>query len=153
MVAIVLIAIAVMTVAAFLPFLQTPCGGCLATSTHTLQVNADLVQASDAWVVLAMVVLLAIAALLHLRAIRPALTALMCLAFSCAAVALPFVEAANNGSLLFPGATGANTMTPEAGFYVFVLGAALAALASLALLVASVPHGKQTATAPLTAAR
>jgi hypothetical protein len=139
----VLIAVAVMTVGALLPFVQTPCGGCLATPTDTLQVSAGLATATDAWMVLAMLVLLAGAAALRLVAVRPGLTAVACLGISCLAVTVPFVEVTNNGSLLFPGATEANPMTIEAGFYVFLAGAAFAGLASLALVLATSPAARR----------
>jgi hypothetical protein len=105
---IVVVAVAVMSIAAFLPILQTPCGDCLATPTYTVQVSMALAQAPDAWAVFAALILLATTSLLHMVAIRPALTALGCLAFSAVAVVFPLVAVANNGSLVFPGATSAN---------------------------------------------
>jgi hypothetical protein len=138
-----------MGVASFLPFLQTPCGNCLAAPGYTLQVSAALAHANDAWAVLAALILLATASILHMVEIRLALTALGCFAFSVGAVVFPFVEAGNNGSLLFQGATAVNPMTTEAGFYVFLLGAALAGAASFGLVLASLPRAGQSARARL----
>lgn len=146
---IVVVAVAVMSVASFLPFLQTPCGNCLATPTYTVQVSTALAQSHNAWIVVATLLLLTTASLLHMVEVRPALTALGCLVFSVVAVAFPFVAVANNGSLLFPGATSANAMTTEAGFYVFLLGAAVAAVASLGLVQASLLRARESAPARL----
>lgn len=137
LVGVLAIAIAVMGVASFMPFLQTPCGGCLDTPTYTLQLSRELAQAPDAWIVIATLLLLAIAATLHVARIRPALTALACLGLSVVALGFPFAEVSNNGSLVFPGATAINPMTTEAGFSVFLGGAALACLAATLLVVAS----------------
>jgi hypothetical protein len=139
---IVVIAAAVMSAALFLLFLQTPCGNCLRTATYTVQDGKDLIQAPNVWIAVALLILLAAAAIVHLAGIRPALTAVGCLALSVVAVAFPFVEAGDNGSLVFQGATAANPMTTEAGFYVFLVGATVAGLASLALLLTSFPRGE-----------
>jgi hypothetical protein len=146
---IVVMAIAVMSVASFLPFLQTPCGGCLRTLTYTAQESRGLAQAPDAWVALALLLVLATVAILHMAGIRPALTAFACLAVSFAAVAFPLVEVGNYGSLVFPGATALNPMTTETGFYTFLLGAAIASLASLTLVLANLPRPKRSPTARL----
>jgi hypothetical protein len=144
-------AIAVMGVATFLPFLRTPCGDCLATPTDTLQVSTGLVQAQDAWVVLAILICLATTAALHVVGMRPALTALGCLGLSLIAVAFPFVEIGDNGARVFPGATAVNPMATEVGFYVFILGATIAAVASLILVLRSLPQTKRRAALQLKA--
>jgi hypothetical protein len=140
---IVAIAVVVMSIASLLPFLQTPCGDCLRTATYTVQESRALSQAANAWAVVGLLLLVATAAVAHMVEIRPSLTAVVCLALSVVAIAVPFVESGSGGSLLFPGATAINPMTIETGFYVFLLGAAVALLASLALVIASFPRGKQ----------
>jgi hypothetical protein len=55
----------------------------------------------------------------------------------CGRLGFPFAEVSNNGSLVYPGATAINPMTTEAGFSVFLAGAALACLASTLLVVVS----------------
>ena len=111
-----------------------------------------MAQAPNAWIAIALLVLLAAAAIVQLADIRPALTAVVCLALSVLAVAFPFVEAGNNGSLVFQGADATNPMTTETGFYVFLLGAAVAVVASLATLLTSrprsVPNGPARVSVP-----
>jgi hypothetical protein len=144
--AICLLAVVLMSVAAVLPFLEAPTYGGLSgcCGPQTTQLVHSLLQGYDAaWVVVTLLILGAAAAS-HLAGIRPRIAAVCCLAASITALAFALFESSNGGSRVLTGGWGLpNTygnsehLALDAGFYLFLSGAAVAVIASVIMLVTS----------------
>jgi hypothetical protein len=129
--AVCLLAAAVLTAAAFLPYTGWYGDGLLVADAFPNQVSASLISGSDVWFVLGTVATLGVAAACHLAGIRRHVTGLFVLGASLVALGL---------ALKLPGTyqqDGVMYGTPfllDAGFYLF-LGGAVAAVAGALLMV------------------
>jgi hypothetical protein len=138
-----LLAVAVLSVAAALPFLEAPTyGGCCASSTQLVH---SLFQGYDAAWVVVILLILAVAAAGRLAGIRPLSAAVGCLAASTAALAFALFELSDGGSRVLTGGWGLpNTygtsehLALDAGFYLFLGGATVAIISSVIMVVTSI---------------
>jgi hypothetical protein len=125
-----LLAVSAMCWAAFLPFVEITWGDCLACGPPAPPLTESLAQGSRGQLVLVMLVVLGIAASLHLAGIRRRIAAFVVLGAS-----LIVVDAA----VSWPGSfTGLGTPPPiDYGFYPFVFAAMVAAVAALVMVAMS----------------
>jgi hypothetical protein len=143
--AVCLLAAAVMSGVAVLPFLQAPTyGGLTGCCGYSTELVHSLFQGYDASWVVVILLILGVAATSHLAGIVPQIAALCCFAASTTALALTLFESSNGGSRVLTGGWGLpNTygttehLTLDAGFYLFLGGAAVAVIASVIMVVTS----------------
>ena len=144
--AVCLLALALMSVAAALPFLQIPIYGGLQTGGEaTPQLVHSLIQGYDAGWVVVILLILGLAAASRLAGIRAGSAAVCCLALSTTALALGLFEASDGGSRVLTGGWGlpdtygtSEHLTLDAGFYLYLGGAAVAVVTSLVIVVTSI---------------
>lgn len=144
--AVCLITVALLSVAAILPFLQAPTYGGLSgcCGPQTTDVVHSLVQGYDAGWVVVILLILGGAAASYLAGIRPRIAAVCCLTASTTALAFALFERSDGGSRVLTGGWGLpNTygtsehLALDAGFYLFLGGAAVAVITSVIMVVAS----------------
>jgi hypothetical protein len=128
-----LLAVAVMSWAAFSPFVDITWGDCLVCGPPAPPLTESLTQAagSRGQLVLVLLVVLGIASATHLGGIRRRMTAVVALGASLIAI---------YAAVSWPGSfTGVGTPPPiDYGFYVFVGGAIVAAAAAVVMVAAGV---------------
>jgi hypothetical protein len=133
-----------LAVAAALPFLEAPTYGGLqgCCGPQTTQLVHSLFQGYDAAWVVVIVLGVGAAAATYLAGVRPRTAAACALALSSAALAFAVFEASDGGSRVLTGGWGlpytygtSEHLSLDAGFYLFVAGAAVAVFASLGMVV------------------
>jgi hypothetical protein len=130
--AVCLIAVVMMSWAAFLPFIGW-WGDSLNTAVNSPEQNAQrLAQGSDASLVLGTLLILAMLAVSHAAGIRRHITAIACLGASAAILSLALKLP---GTYEQDGVTYGQPMALDAGFYLFVCGAVVAVIAALVMMV------------------
>jgi hypothetical protein len=137
---VVLVAVAVMSLGTFLPFVGFDAYGALETGGVVPREFASLTQSQDApWIIVVLVILGAAAALHLTRRHRGASTAALLIA-SLAAEALGLLDGSNHAARVLPGlwSEPANLsqlagITPDLGYYLFLGGAVVAFAASLVI--------------------
>lgn len=136
-----------LSVAAVLPFLEAPTYGGLSgcCGPQTTQLVHSLLQGYDAGWVIVILLILGVAAASYLAGIRTQIAAVSCLVASMTALVLTVFEASDGGSRVLTGGWGLpNTygssehLTLDAGFYLSFSGAALAIIAAVIMMVASI---------------
>ena len=154
--AICLLAVALLSVAAVLPFLQAPTyGGLSGCCGYSTELVHSIFQGYDAGWVVVILLILGVAATCHLAGILPQIAAVCCFGASTTALALTLFELSNGGSRVLTGGWGLpNTygssehLTLDAGFYLFLGGAAVAITASVIMVVTSI-EGRRSSHRPL----
>jgi hypothetical protein len=144
--AVCVLAAALMTAAAFLPYTGWYGDGLLAADEFPNQVSVSLINGSDVWFVLGTVVAPGVAAACHLAGIRRHVTGLFALGASLVALGL---------ALKLPGTykqDGVIYGTPyllDAGFYVFLGGAVTAVVGALLMVLTGLVGAHPKAETPL----
>jgi hypothetical protein len=153
---VVLIAAGAMLAATFTPWVTQSCILCPALGAGTTFAfqPRSLFQGLDAWIVLSVVIALGLAATSYLRGLRRRLAVMASLVFSLCAVALGIFEGVDAGGRVVgwdavgpplelgvhgpvayvPAATISPPVYLDAGFFTFVVAAAVAAIAAVALV-------------------
>jgi hypothetical protein len=131
----------VMLWAVFLPFLATPCFGCLQGGGQPSVYNTwSLAQGADARLVALTTLILGMLIVGHLLGIRRPLTAAASLGVALAAVGLVLFEGVDARNRIFPASGPSNVhgvppaLTLDAGFYVFLLDAVVAVVGGLSMV-------------------
>jgi hypothetical protein len=139
--AVSLLGVVVMLWAVFLPFLATPCLGCLQAGGQPSVYNTwSLAQGSDARLVALTTLVLGVLVVGHLLGIRRPVTAAASLGVALAAVGLVLFEGVDARNRMFPAGGPSNVhglspaLTLDAGFYVFLLGAVVAVVGGISMV-------------------
>jgi hypothetical protein len=155
--AVCLLAAALLSVAAVLPFLEAPTYGGLSgcCGPQTTQLVHSLLQGYDAGWVIVILLILGVAATSYLAGIRPQIAAVSCFGASVAALALTLFELSSGGSRVLTGGWGlpntygsSEDLTLDVGFYLFLGGAAVAIITSV-IMVATSTEGRRPGPRPL----
>lgn len=140
-----------MSCATALPFTSTRCVGCLETAGQSQYLTWSIAEGLDFRIFLVILIILGAAVIGYLAGLHRHVTGTASLFASVGAAGAAFFEGSAGGSRVLPASYEAThpPLSLDVGFYVFIVGAVVAVVASLIMLATSIRSSDAATDAPL----